>query len=289
MLDVRGLSKKYRDGFAFKEISFHIYPGDFAVLFGADDEGKTTLLYHILGMQHLKEGEILFHGRSLLRLTEAERKRLRFVPDSICQEAITVKQYLHTLAEIFENYDEKAAIDLCEYFDVNMNDKLSKMPYMKNKLAMIIGAMVTVPELLILDEPMNFLDEASGTKLLDYLKALASKGVAILITCESAAEVKDYCSHYLYLQNGQITHSGLMKDAYGSKKAITLKGGNASLARCLMGEPIAKRGEYTTYLFCDKEQNQTLAEILGRIEPEDFQVENLSIEEILNEDYTRWM
>lgn len=289
MLDVRGFRKKYRDGFAFKDISFHIDLGDFTVLFGADDEGKTTLLYHILGLQHLKDGEILFNGRSLLRLTEAERRSIRFVPDSICQESITVKEYLHSLAEIYENYDEKAAVDMCAYFEINMNSKLSEMTYAENKLAMIVGAIVTTPMLLILDEPMNFLDDTRGAKLLFFLKFLASKGLTILITCESAEEVKDYCSHYLYLQNGQIGHCGLIKDVYGSKKAITVRGGNTSLAQALLGEPIAKREDCVTYLFDCKEKNCSLTEVLSVIATDDFQVENLSIEEILNEDYTRWM
>ena len=289
MLDVRRLHKKYKNGFELKDISFHLNPGDFAVLFGADDSGKTALLYHIMGLHHFRKGEILIDGRSLLRLTDEERKTVRFVPDSVCVEPITLKEYFATLALMYAEYDEEDAVDLCEYFGVDMTAKLTEMSENENKLAMIIGAMVTAPKLLILDEPMNFLTAQSGVKLLGFLKFLASRGMTILITSERAEEVQDYCSHYLFLQNGVIAHHGLVKEVFRSQKAVTIKGGNASMVQSLLGTPVAKSGAYVTYLYDQSTQSRSLAEVLGLIAPEDFRVEDLSLEEVLNKDYARWI
>ena len=289
MLDIRRLNKKYKNGFELRDISLHLNPGDFTVLFGADDSGKTALIYHILGLHHFSKGEILLDGRSLLRLTDEERKELRFVPDSICDEPITVREYFATVAMMYAEYDAEDAEDLCEYFGLNIDKKLSEMPHNDNKLAMIIGAMVTGSKLLILDEPMNFLTKESTVKLLEFLKYLASRGMTILITSEHAANVKDYCSHYLYLQNGTITHQGAMTEMFHSRKAVTIKGGNISMAQSLLGTPVAKTGDSMTYLFNAKTQGHSLTEILGLIEPQDLQVRDLSLEEVLNKDYTRWI
>lgn len=289
MLDIRKLSKKYKNGFALKDISLHLNPGDFTLLFGPDDAGKTTLIYHVLGMHHFRAGEILFQGRSLLRLTEAERKELRFVPDSVCTEPITVKAYFETVALMFPEYDAEDAEDLCQYFGLDMDARLTEMTYSENKLAMIVGAMVTSPKLLILDEPMNFLDAKSTAKLFGFLKFLASRGMAILVTSDSAAEIQDYCSHYLYMQDGKITHRGLMKDVLHFQKAVTIQGGSESMAQRLLGTPIAKSEKRVTYLFDKKKQERPLAEVLGMVSPEDFQVEDLVLEEVLNQDYTRWI
>lgn len=289
MLDIRNLSKKYKNGFQLKNVSVHLNPGDFTVLFGSDDSGKTALIYHILGLHKFRKGEILFDGRSLLRLTDEERRCLRFVPDSLCMEPITLKEYLETIAMIYADYDAEDASDLCEYFGLNMSEKLSDMESDKNKLATIIGAMVTNPKLLILDEPMNFLSLESAVKLLGFLKFLASRGMTILITSERAEVVQNYCSHYLYLQNGEITHQGLMKEVFRSQKAVALKGGSVSMAENLLGTPIAEAGEYKTYLWNSKEQTRSLAEVIGLIMPADFAVEDLSLEEVLNKDYTRWI
>lgn len=289
MLDIRGLSKKYKNGFQLQNISLHLNRGNFAVLFGADDSGKTTLIYHILGLHKFRKGEILFDGRSLLRLTDEERKGLRFVPDSLCMEPITLKEYYATLAMIYEDYDEEDAKDLSEYFGLDMDAKLSTMPSNENKLATIVGAIVTSPKLLILDEPMNFLPAEDTVKLLAFLKFLASRGMTILITCESAADVQDYCTHFLYMQDGRITHNGILKEIFSCQKAVSLKGGSESIAQRLLGTSIAKAGEYTTYLWDVRTQNRSLLDVLGMIAPVDIRVEDLSLEEVLNKDYTRWI
>ena len=289
MLDIRNLNKKYKNGFELKDISLHLNAGDFAVLFGADDAGKTSLIYHVLGLHKFRKGEILFDGRSLLRLTDEERRGLRFVPDSLCTEPITLREYFATIDLLYVDYDAEDASDLCEYFNLSMDKKLSEMSESENKLAVIIGALVTAPKLLILDEPMNFLTTESAVKLLGFLKFLSSRGMAILITSERASDVQDYCSHYLYLQNGEITHRGLLSEMFSSQKAVSIKGGSANMAQSLLGTAIARAGDYTTYLWDAKVQKRSLTEVLGLIAPIDIRVEDLSLEEMLNKDYTRWI
>lgn len=297
MLDIINFSRQYNTGFRLNDISMHINTGDFVVMFGDDDAGKTALLYHVVGLHHTSmitqvskaDSKILFEGKPIEKLTHEEQKQIRYVPDTVCMENITAKAYFKMLSRSYQHYDEEDVRDLCEYFEVDLNQKFIDMTYNENKLAMIIGAMVTVPKLLILDEPMNFLTQESSVKLLEFLKFLTQKGIAVLITCSEAKEVKDYCNRYIYMQEGSIVSSGAMKDMYGAQKAVSIRGGDLQMIEGLLGAPIGQANGRVTYLYDRAKQTRSLSEIVALIGNVDIEIENLTLEENLDKDYTRWM
>lgn len=289
MLEIKNLSKTYSSGFALENISLHMKKGDFLVMFGPDDAGKTAILYQILGLHQFGRGLILYKEKDIHKLTKEERLKIRFVPDSVCMEEITAREYFAMISKEYEEYDEEDVLDLCELFEIDLDTKLTEMTYNENKLTMIIGALVSVPELLILDEPMNFLTKESSVLLLRILQFLNRRGITILMTCTQACEVQDFSAQYIYLKDGAVAHQGLVKDIYGTQKAITLSGKDALSGQRVFGAPIAKSNGRVTYLHDKKRQRRRLTELLGFLPNVDVEVENLTLEEILDKDYTRWM
>lgn len=265
ILEVKNLNKS--------NISFSIDEGDFLLVFGPDDAGKTNLLYQIMGLRHFRDGEILFEGKSVRTLNREDLKKIRFVPDNVCMENITAREYFSMLAKGYLEYSEEDVQDLCEYFGVDLDCCLTDMTYNENKLTMIIGAMVTMPRLLILDEPLNFMTEASGKKLLEFLKYLSGKGIAVLVTSDISAPVSAYCSHYIYFRESAVAHSGLVRDIYGSKKAVT----------------ITKNGQKNTQIYEKAVLSKNLSQIVMLMGDADIEIETLTLEEILDDDITRWM
>lgn len=279
MLEIKNLNKTYSSGFSLNNISFRVEKGDFLLLFGEDNAGKTALLYQILGLHHFRDGEILFD----------EQKNIRFVPDSICMESVTAREYFATLSKLYPEYQEEDVVDMCEYFGIDSDMMLTEMTYNENKLVMIIGAMVTMPKLLILDEPLNFLTAESGKKLLDFLKFLSSRGVAILLTSEESKEIWGYCNRYIRIQEGTIVSQGNIADYLGVQKAVTINVAEAFRAQSLLGNPVAKTNQKVTFLYDKKKQTKSLADILNLLKVSDIEIENLTLEEMLDKDYTRWM
>lgn len=279
MLEIKNLNKTYSSGFSLNNISFRVEKGDFLLLFGEDNAGKTALLYQILGLHHFRDGEILFD----------EQKNIRFVPDSICMESVTAREYFATLSKLYPEYQEEDVVDMCEYFGIDSDMMLTDMTYNENKLVMIIGAMVTMPKLLILDEPLNFLTAESGKKLLGFLKFLSSRGVAILLTSEESKEIWGYCNRYIRIQEGTIVSQGNIADYLGVQKAVMINVAEASRAQSLLGNPVAKTNQNVTFLYDKKKQTKSLADILNLLKVSDIEIENLTLEEMLDKDYARWM
>lgn len=254
-------------------IFFSIDEGNILLLFGADDAGKTNWLYQILGHRHFRNRDILFEGKSVRKLDRKSKKKIRFVPDNVCMENITARDYFFMLAKRYPEYSGEDVQELCEYFDVDINCRLTDMTYNENKLAMIIGAIATSPKLLILDEPLNFMTEVSGRKLLEYLNRLSKKGMAILITSDTSLQISAYCSHYIYLKEGGSAQYGEIKDVLALKKAVT----------------ITKNGCRKTEIYDKDVLTKMLPEIVKDLEGADIEIVSLTLEEIIEEDYTRWM
>lgn len=263
--------------------------GDFMICFGPDDAGKTALIYQLMGLHHFYDGEILYQGKDVCRLTRNVKKQIRFVPDSVCMENITARKYFRTLAKTYPDYQEEDVVDMCEYFGVDMDCRLPEMTYNENKLAMIIGAMVTNPKLLILDEPFNFMTLESSKKLLEFLKYLSSRSVSILITCTESKMVWEYCNKYIYMRDGSVVDAGSIADYLDVQKAITLPARETALAQSLLGNPVAKRNGRMTFIYNKNRQTRSLMEILRLINASDVEIESLTLEEMINKDYTRWM
>lgn len=273
MLEIKHLSKTYSSGFELNNISLHIKQGDFLVMFGADDAGKTAILYQIMGLHQFRRGEILFNGKDIHQLTQEERKKIRFVPDTVCMEDVIAREYFAMIAKKYPKFDEETVQELCDLFEVDLDTRLTDMTYNENKLVTIVGAIASMPELLILDEPMNFLTQKSASRLLKILAFLNQKGMSILMTVTESSEARDYPSHFIYLKDGAVAHQGIWKDLYGSQKMLLISDGE----------------ERKTYIFNKKKQTRRLSDLLGRLGNADIVVENLTLEEILDKDYTRWM
>lgn len=278
VLEVKKLGKAYDDGFALEDISFQVNEGDFMLLFGEDDAGKTSLLYQILGMQQFDTGQIT-----------VEKKDVRFVPDSVCMEKITAREYFATLAKYSSKYPQEDVVDICDYFSIDVDQKLTDMTYNDNKIAMIVGAIGTVPKLLILDEPLNFLTVKSGRKMLNFLRHLSDRGVAVLITADESKDILRYCDHFVYMKDGKIILKGNAQECIGRQKAITVSEVDAPKVEYWLGEQIANGNRRVTFLFDTKTEERSLGDILRVLKVSDIEIEDLTLEEMLDKDYSRWM
>lgn len=289
MLEIIDLEKDYGGGFSLSNICMEIENGEWAVLFGEDDAGKTALLYNILQLHHFKTGQILYQDKPVQKLDVKTKRTMRFVPDDIYLEAISAEEYFEGLLNANKIRSRKEMETLCESFSIDMKEKFPDMTYEGNKLATIVGALITKPEFLILDEPFNFLTEKGKQKLLEVLKEKNKKGLTILLTNECYSDVQGYCNKFFYMKNGSITASGTIHSLLGNAKAVTVMDGDKEILRQKLGEPIAEKIGKTSYLYINKEDSMLLADILTQAGVTDFEVENLTLEEILDDDYSRWL
>lgn len=205
MLQVKNLTKFYRKTLAVNQINFSVEQGKVAILLGSNGAGKSTAIKSIVGLLRYK-GEIFVAGYPA-RSMEA-KKRVAYVPEipSIYPD-LTIKEHIEFIARAYgvEEYEEEMKT-LVERFE--LEDKLNKFgdelsKGMMQKLS-ICCALITNPEVIILDEPMVGLDPKAINELKKLILEYKEKGKTFLISTHILDLVKEFWDTVFVMQKGAI-------------------------------------------------------------------------------------
>ena len=213
-LVVRDLASGYRQVPVIREINFEIQPGEIVALIGLNGAGKSTMLKTILGILTPQQGEVRMHGITLAEDHARYASQLAYVPETpVLYEALTLREHLEMTALGYglpvEVVMERAQPLLAMF---RLDKQLDWFPThfskgMKQKV-MIICALVTDAQLLIIDEPFLGLDPLAIQQFKQVLAERAAAGAMILLTTHVLSLVEELAHHYLMLQAGQIVAQG---------------------------------------------------------------------------------
>ena len=201
-LDVKDLNFSY-DGKekVLKDVSFALDGAEIISVLGKNGAGKTTLLKCLTGFNKVKDGEILYDGKSISEYKNTLWRKVSYVPQAhsfsypyTCLELVTMGRNPHkgTFSLPDGEDEKKAAASLESLGLLDIKDKpCTKISGGQLQLVMIARALVNEPDLLILDEPENSLDLKNQIRLLDLLKKICkNKGTGIILNTHFAAQAK---------------------------------------------------------------------------------------------------
>jgi general nucleoside transport system ATP-binding protein len=233
---LRGITKRYPGVVANSNVSLAVQPGEIHAVLGENGAGKSTLMKIIYGAVKPDEGEVLFNGQpSPIRNPQEARAlgiSMVFQHFSLF-EVLTVAENVWlglskslSLAEVTAQITQVAA----EYgLDCDPARPVHTLSVGEMQRVEIIRALLTHPQLLILDEPTSVLTPQAVEKLFVVLKKLASQGCSILYISHKLHEIRELCTACTVLRGGQVT--GVCDPRQES---------NASLSRLMIGaEPPA--------------------------------------------------
>ncbi len=197
--------------------------GTRTVLLGPNGSGKTTMLFHVLGLLRSQEGSVRVLGADPATEWPKIRRRIGVVLQNVDEQllaptvfddvAFSPRQYGLPEAEVEERV--RAALDL-----LGIPELARRVPHNlsggeKRKVA-LAGALVLEPELLVLDEPFEGLDPKARTGLLRLMARLtAEKGVTVVMSThdiDSVNEMADYC--YVLKPGGEIALEGTPAEVF---------------------------------------------------------------------------
>lgn len=286
-ISVRELSHQYGDREILQNVSFDLKEGDFLTLFGDDDSGKTTLFRILMGFQTHYSGTVRLWGRRPNQLTRKQQGRLRFIPDDIVwEEHLTGTEYFSYIRDMTESYDDGYREQLCKNFEINPEEGLLDTSYQNNKLVQIIGALCVRPELILLDEPSNYLDKEPLHMLYELLREHCRQGGSVLLAEKQYEKAREYCNRCIYLKEGKIAVNARVTHPDIRCKAVTVRGGKKEFLDKYLPRLISDREDKKTYLY--KGDMKKLAALMYHADCSDWIVEELTLTEELEENYVRW-
>jgi simple sugar transport system ATP-binding protein len=235
-LQLEHITKRYPAVVANDRVSLTVLPGETHAVLGENGAGKSTLMKIIYGAVKPDEGRIFFNGEPALIRNPHEARALGismvFQHFSLF-DTLTVAENVWlglgktvSLAQVTRDIEAKAA----EYgLDVNPSRHVHTLSVGEMQRVEIIRALLTNPQLLILDEPTSVLTPQAVDKLFVVLKKLASEGCAILYISHKLHEIRELCTRCTVMRGGRVTGDC---DPRGET--------NASLSRMMIGaEPPA--------------------------------------------------
>ena len=208
-VDLTGLSKVYGTRRVVDSLDLKIRRGSICGLVGPNGAGKTTAIRMVLGLIGRDEGDGLVLGHQLDDRIGYLPKVGALIEGPAFTPSLSARKNLLVLTRLIGMPDTRADEVLAQV-GLGDREKDKAKTYslgMRQRLG-IAAALLTSPELLVLDEPTNGLDPAGIREIRDLLRELADSGVAVLVSSHLLAEMQMICDDLVLLDNGKVGYSG---------------------------------------------------------------------------------
>lgn len=209
VIETRGVSKRYKDFHAVKDVSISIDKGEIYGFIGLNGSGKTTMIRMMLGMVRPSAGACYINGEKVSPGNHHIWKSVGHIvetphsyPELTVTENLEICRRLRLAADSDVVREVMAELNLTRYAE-----KKAKNLSLGNAQRLgIAKALIHSPEILILDEPMNGLDPSGIVEVRELLQDLASKrGVTILLSSHQLSEVAIIATKIGIIHEGRLT------------------------------------------------------------------------------------
>ena len=214
VIEAIGLEKRYGDFEAVRGIDLTVRKGRCVGLLGPNGAGKTTTMRMIMGLTTVTGGDLSVFGKPVDAIDRADRKRIGLVPqeDNLDPE-LQVRQNLEVYGRYFKlpsTVINERVPDLLAFMELTEKENQSVMQLsggMKRRLV-IARALISDPELVILDEPTTGLDPQARVLIWKQLQALKRQGKTLLLTTHYMDEAERLSDHIVIIDGGKILAEG---------------------------------------------------------------------------------
>ena len=214
IIEVKNLSKSYKNLKAIDDLSFDVYEGEILGLLGPNGSGKSTTINSVLNLLSFEKGTIKIFGKEMK-------------PD-----AYDIKRNIGVIFQEVAVLEELTVYENIDYFcGLYVSDKLLRKSYVEDAINLvglkdftkfypkqlsggllrrlnIACGIAHKPKLIFLDEPTVAVDPQSRNNILDGIKKLRDEGATIVYTTHYMEEVEMICDRIIILDKGKILAEG---------------------------------------------------------------------------------
>lgn len=207
VLSLDHVSKVYHNGRGARNISFQVGRGEVVGILGPNGSGKTTIMKSITGLSQPTEGKITVFGADSSDREAALSQVGSLIEQPALYENLTAWDHLRMAARYYPQVDKARMEKVLEIVGMTpyKKERCGKFSLgMKQRMGLAL-ALLSEPELMILDEPTNGLDIEATVEIREIIIRLAKeKGVTFLVASHLAAEIEKMCSKVLVLYEGEM-------------------------------------------------------------------------------------
>lgn len=240
LLDVEGLSKTFFDYPALDKVSLSVEPGELLGIIGPNGSGKSTLFNCMTGVLHATSGAVRLHGREITRMSAdrifAQGIARTFQLIQVFPEMTVYENMLMAAQErdgsfagrLFRREPQETrdrARELLDYLGIDFlrGNLASALSYGQQKLLDFGMALMSKPDVILLDEPLAGVNPTMIQKMAGHITDLNGKGLTFVVIEHNMEVVMSLCRRIIVLSQGQqiaegtpaeVAENPLVLDAY---------------------------------------------------------------------------
>ena len=205
MIEVKNIEKSF-DGFkALSDASIHVNNGSIYGLVGPNGAGKSTLLRTLLGIYKPEKGSVSFDGEDIWENTSL-KNRIASIPDDwFYFSQATVKDMMNFYKGIYSNFSVERYEKLKEAFNIDEKRTIRHLSKGMQKQVAFWLALSTMPDFLLLDEPVDGLDPVMRRQVWSLMmEDVSSRNTTVIVSSHNLRELEDVCDHVGILNKGKV-------------------------------------------------------------------------------------
>ena len=232
VVEARGLKKSFGDFEAVRGVDFAIRRGEVFGFLGPNGAGKTSTMRMVACMSPRTAGELTVLGRDPDREGSAIRGGIGLVPqDDALDAELSVLDNLHIYGRYFDlprreiRDRSRVLLEFAQLSD-RANTRVDDLSGGMRRRLTIARALISRPELVILDEPTTGLDPQARHLVWDRLYQLRNEGVTLVITTHYMDEAEQLCDRLVVMDRGAIVGRGSPRELIAdtvSKEDVELR------------------------------------------------------------------
>ncbi len=282
MIKVSDVVKHFDELEVLKSMSLHVRKGTIYGLIGPNGAGKTTIINHINGVMEPESGEITVDGEKVYENEKIKQKILNISDDWFYFSTYTIKQMAEFYKDIYPAFNSERYEKLKEVFNLDEKKQIRKMSKGQKKQVAFWLSLSAMPEVLILDEPLDGLDPVMRKQVLNLVIAdVADRELTVLVSSHNLRELEDICDWVGIIHDGRLIVEKPLDDIKGGvcKYQISFKEDKSEFLNSLDGLlNITKTGSvYNLIIKGDADDNY---KILSDASPILLERVNLTLEEV---------
>lgn len=217
MIRVMELSKRYDSTEVLKGLNLHVRKGTIYGLVGPNGAGKTTVINHINGAMKPEGGSVCVMGEPVYDNEKIKQKILNISDDWFYYGTYTVKQMAEFYKDAYQNFSTERYVRLKEMFGIDEKRQIRKMSKGQKKQVAFWISLSAMPDVLILDEPLDGLDPVMRKQVLNLIIAdVADRELTVLVSSHNLRELEDICDWVGIIHNGSMIAEKPLDDIKGS-------------------------------------------------------------------------
>lgn len=205
MIEVNQLVKSFNGFNALDGASINVGAGSVYGLIGPNGAGKSTLIRHLLGVYKQDSGSVKIAGEDVWENNKV-KSMMASIPDNwFFHGQATVKDMKNFYKGIYKDFSEERYQKYKEVFEIDENKNIKYLSKGMQKQVAFWLTLSTMPQLLILDEPVDGLDPLMRRNVWRLmLEDVAERKTTVLVSSHNLRELEDVCDHIGIMNRGKV-------------------------------------------------------------------------------------